>query len=108
MTFLGNIHSSFRRPVHLAAASLLLSFALFATRSLPAAAQRFEKTVERNAWNLTSNVCGVRADSVSISQAQLYGRYTDGGFHDLSDPAPEPFVFERCRKVQLARVDNAV
>ena len=75
MTFLGNIHSSFRRPVHLAAASLLLSFALFATRSLPAAAQRFEKTVERNAWNLTSNVCGVRADSISISQAQLYGRY---------------------------------
>lgn len=46
MTFLGNIHSSFRRPVHLAAASLLLSFALFATRSLPAAAQRFEKP-----WN---------------------------------------------------------
>ena len=86
MTFLGNIHSSFRRPVHLAAASLLLSFALFATRSLPAAAQRFEKTVERNAWNMTSNVCGVRADSISISQAQLYGRYTDGGFRDLSDP----------------------
>ena len=86
MTFLGNIHSSFRRPVHLAAASLLLSFALFATRSLPAAAQRFEKTVERNAWNMTSNVCGIRADSISISQAQLYGRYTDGGFRDLSDP----------------------
>lgn len=86
MTFLGNIHSSFRRPVHLAAASLLLSFALFATRSLPAAAQRFDKTVERNAWNMTSNVCGIRADSISISQAQLYGRYTDGGFRDLSDP----------------------
>lgn len=85
MDISGKIHLAPRRPVHLAATSLLASLALFAAQCLPAAAQRYERVVERNPWNMTSNVCGVRADSVSISQAQLYGRYTDGGFRDPSD-----------------------
>mgnify|MGYP004506763031 CR=1 FL=1 len=82
----GKIHFGTLRPVHPAAVSLLASLALFASLCLPAAAQRrYENVVEHNPWNMTSNVCGVRADSVSISQAQLYGSYTDGGFRDLSD-----------------------
>ena len=86
MKYKGKMHFSIRRPVHPAAVSLLASLALFAVQCLPAAAQRrYENVVERNPWNMTSNVCGVRADSVSISQAQLYGRYTDGGFRELSD-----------------------
>lgn len=59
--------------------------ALFALWCHPAAGQRYERTVERNLWNTTSNVCGIRSDSVSVSQAQIYGRCEDGGFHDLSD-----------------------
>lgn len=62
--------------------------ALFALWCHPAAGQRYERTVERNLWNTTSNVCGVRSDSISVSQAQIYGKYTGGGFRDLSD-APD-------------------
>lgn len=85
MDISGKIHLASRRPVHPIATSLLASLVLFAALCLPAAAQRYETVVERNPWNMTSNVCGVRADSVSISQAQLYGRYTDGGFRNPSD-----------------------
>lgn len=85
MKYKGKIHLAPRRSVDPAAASLLTSLALFAALCLPAAAQRYENVVERNPWNMTSNVCGVRADSVSISQAQIYGRYTDGGFRNPSD-----------------------
>ncbi len=79
------MHPGRRSFADLAAVSLLASLALFALGCLPAAAQRYENIVEHNPWNTTSNICGLRADSVSVSQAQIYGRYTDGGFRDLSD-----------------------
>lgn len=85
MKYKGKIHLAPRRSVHPAATSLLASLVLFAAQCLPATAQRYERVVEHNPWNMTANVCGVRADSVSVSQAQLYGRYTDGGFRNPSD-----------------------
>ena len=85
MNISGKIFRGSRRLVHPAAVSLLASLTLFALRCLPAAAQRYETIVEYNPWNMTSNVCGVRNDSTSVSQAQIYGRYTDGGFRDPSD-----------------------
>ena len=96
MKYKGKMHFSIRRPVHPAAVSLLASLALFAVQCLPAAAQRrYENVVERNPWNMTSNVCGVRADSVSISQAQLYGTLTADSassptLRAIGTPEPSP------------------
>ena len=65
---------------------LVLTAAALALLCCPEAfGQRYERIVERNLWNSTSNVCGVRTDSVSVSQAQIYGKYTGGDFRDLSD-----------------------
>lgn len=76
-----NIDMTYRRLVSAAA---VLS-ALCALCSPSALGQRYERIVERNMWNTTSNVCGVRSDSVSVSQAQIYGKYKGGDFRDLSD-----------------------
>lgn len=73
-----NIYEPYRR--------LVLTAAALASLCCPyASGQRYERIVERNLWNSTTNVCGVRADSVSVSQAQIYGKYTGGDFRDLSD-----------------------
>lgn len=52
-----------------------------------ASAQPFERIVRRNFWNDGHNATGLRADSVTISFAELYGGTTHGGFRDFSDPA---------------------
>jgi len=45
-------------------------------------AQPFELSQRRNFWNDGRNVSGIRADSVSISYAELYASYVGGGFRD--------------------------
>lgn len=50
-----------------------------------AGAQTFERIERRNFWNAGRNVAGLRADSVSISGAELYGSAEHGAFRDFSD-----------------------
>lgn len=45
-------------------------------------AQTYEKVLQRNLWNSSSNVTGVRQDSLSRSYAELSGGYEAGGFRD--------------------------
>lgn len=68
------------------------SAAMLATMSFllagKAYGQKYDRIVDRNVWNLTSNVCGIRTDSVNVATAEIYGKYTRGNFRDPSD-APE-------------------
>lgn len=50
-----------------------------------AAAQPFERTERRNFWNAGRNAAGLRADSLTISCAEVYGRAGHGGFRDFSE-----------------------
>ncbi len=45
-------------------------------------AQTFDVVERRNPWNAGSNATGIRMDSLTISYAELYGRYTGGDFRD--------------------------
>ncbi len=67
------------------AALALLSFLTV----FPAAAQTttYERVFRRNPWNDSHNVAGLRADSTSISFAELYGGASGGDFR-LSSEAP--------------------
>lgn len=38
--------------------------------------------LRRNLWNLSENVAGIRQDSLSRSYAELYGKWSSGGFRD--------------------------
>lgn len=61
----------------------ILGLALFAASQ--AAAQPFERIERRNFWNAGRNAAGLRADSVTISSAELYARTTHGGLRDFSE-----------------------
>lgn len=41
----------------------------------------------RNLWNTGWNINGLRADSVTVSFAELHGNFTSGGFHDTYQAA---------------------
>ena len=41
----------------------------------------------RNFWNAGANPAGIRMDSVTISNAELYGTYDSGGFRDSWQPS---------------------
>lgn len=43
-------------------------------------AQTYEQVVRRNFWNESTNVSGIRLDSLSSSYAEVYGGYEEGGF----------------------------
>ena len=43
-------------------------------------AQTYEQVLRRNFWNGSSNVAGIRQDSLSRSYAELSGGYETGGF----------------------------
>ncbi len=45
-------------------------------------AQTYDIIERRNPWNAGTNAAGIRMDSVTISYAELYGRYTGGGFRN--------------------------
>ena len=45
-------------------------------------AQTFESVVRHNLWSGSTNVTGIRQDSVSRSYAALHGGYETGGFRD--------------------------
>lgn len=61
----------------------ILGLALLAASQ--AAAQPFERIERRNFWNAGRNAAGLRADSVTISCAELYARATHGGLRDFSE-----------------------
>lgn len=46
------------------------------------AAQTYERVSERNIWNSSENVTGVRQDSLSRSEARISAGYIGGGFRD--------------------------
>ena len=45
-------------------------------------AQTYEQVLRRNFWNGSSNVAGIRQDSLSRSYAELSGGYETGGFRE--------------------------
>lgn len=47
----------------------------------------YGRTERRNFWNSGRNINGLRADSVSVSYAEIHGNYTSGGFHDIYQAA---------------------
>ena len=49
---------------------------------LAASGQPYRTVMERNLWNMGPGAVGMRQDTVSISYAEAYGRYTGGGFRD--------------------------
>ena len=51
------------------------------------AAQTYGDVLKRNFWNASTNVTGIRQDSLSRSYALIGGSYTGGGFKDPSDAA---------------------
>ena len=55
---------------------------LLAGCCLALSAQTFESVYRRNVWNDSRNAAGIRQDSLSLSCAELYGRYEGGGFRD--------------------------
>ena len=60
---------------HILAISLLLC-------GLTVSAQTYESVVKENFWNASSNVTGMRQDTVSRSYAEAYGKYESGKFRD--------------------------
>ncbi len=50
--------------------------------SVSLSARRFEDVSRDSFWQGSRNVAGIRQDSVSISYAEAYGRYEEGGFRD--------------------------
>ncbi len=52
-------------------------------------AQTFDIIERRDFWNAGRNVNGVRADSVSVSYAELYGGHTSGSNRDVSEAKSE-------------------
>ena len=49
-------------------------------------AQTYEQVIRRNFWNESSNVAGIRQDSLSRSYAELSGGYETGGFRASWQP----------------------
>ena len=47
-----------------------------------AAAQPFDRIERRNFWNSGRNINGLRCDSLTISDARIYGGYESGGLRD--------------------------
>ena len=45
-------------------------------------AQTFDQVRRNSFWQESRNVAGIRQDSISLSYAEVYGRYEDGGFRD--------------------------
>src|SRR5699024_11842704 len=60
---------------------------LMAAFSVSVAAQPYDRVERRNFWNAGSNVTGLRMDSLTVSYAELYGRYEAGGFRDTHEAA---------------------
>lgn len=54
-------------------------------RGIPDVGNAFDLTSGRNFWNSGRNAAGVRQDTVSISCAEIGGRYVSGGFRDYAD-----------------------
>lgn len=61
---------------------LILLVFLLASCVASMSAQTFESVQKRNPWNLSRNAAGTLKDSVSTSYAELYGKYSEGGFRD--------------------------
>jgi hypothetical protein len=49
---------------------------------LTVSAQTYESVVKENFWNASTNVTGMRQDTVSRSYAEAYGKYEGGKFRD--------------------------
>ena len=68
----------------------LLSYISIAVLTLSAAeavAQPFREYRDRNLWNAGRNVNGVRADSVTVSYAEISGGYESGGYRNVNEAA---------------------
>ena len=68
----------------------LLSYISIAVLTLSAAeavAQPFREYRDRNFWNAGRNVNGVRADSVTVSYAEISGGYESGGYRNVNEAA---------------------
>ena len=56
--------------------------------SMAVSAQTYERVLRNNLWNESTNITGVRQDTVSSSYAEAFAGYEGGGFRD-SWEAPE-------------------
>ncbi len=63
---------------------LIIAVALFGAAST-SHAQIYETVESRNVWNRGNNVTGLLRDSITISNAELFGSYQEGDFRDFSD-----------------------
>ena len=59
----------------------------------------FERIERRNFWNTGRNAAGIRTDSVSVSNAELYGRGVQGGFRDFSQASEAWSAGARARTI---------
>lgn len=78
--------------------AILLPLALLGACST-VSAQRFERIAERNIWNDGVNVNGIRADSVTISDAVLCGDCRHGSFRDTHEASRQWSVGVQARTV---------
>lgn len=45
-------------------------------------AQTFDRIMRNNLWNDGTNIAGIRQDTVTVSNAEVYGNYESGGFRE--------------------------
>ncbi len=69
----------------------------FATVS--AVAGDYDRLARRNLWNFSSNVTGIRADSVTISFAEVHGGAGHGDFRDFSQSSKQWDVGAEARTI---------
>lgn len=55
---------------------------LFLPRQVQAHTGIYGHVIRRNPWNLSDNVAGIRQDSLSRSYAEIYGKWSSGGFRN--------------------------
>lgn len=48
-------------------------------------AQNYDRVERSNLWNSGDNITGITMDSISVSYAELYGKYEAGGFRQYSE-----------------------
>lgn len=53
--------------------------------SLAASGQSYQRVIKRNFWNEGTNVVGIRQDTLSASNAEIYGNYITGELRASSD-----------------------
>ncbi len=78
---------------------ILLAAAFACVTVVSATAGDYDRVARRNFWNLSSNVTGIRADSVTISFAEVHGGASHGDFRDFSQSSKQWDVGAEARTI---------